>query len=189
MERREFLLGASGAAWNLALAAKRKALAATDDKNTDMDAYARYVRTSQDFRRVRQDRAWINKAYPGWIYMPWTYQWNIGYTGASGPWSRAHGYNGAFLDGNGFAPDTPPGKLAWINRHALRFYVDHTAGKGSLHLWDGDKKQAHLAELHGTGYTARSPQRGPEAKTVRQHPPEHNAGEILAVSRRVCAGR
>ena len=84
--------------------------------------------------------------------MPWTHQWNIGYTDASGQWSRAHGYNGAFSGtATVFAPDNPPGKLAWINRHALRFYVDHTAGKGSLHLWDGDKKQAHLAELHGTG--------------------------------------
>ena len=153
--RRDFLLGASGAAWSLALAAQRRAQAnedtTNDNKQDDMDAYARYVRTSRDFRRVRQGRDWIDKAYPGWIYMPWTYRWNIGYTDASGKWSREHGYNGAFLDGNGFAPDNPPGKLAWINRNALRFYVDHTAGKGSLHLWDGDKKRAHLAELHGVG--------------------------------------
>ncbi len=115
------------------------------------DAYAYYVRTSRDFRRVKQEKSWLEKAYPGWIYMPWTYQWNIGYTDASGQWSRAHGYNGAFLDGNGGAPDSPPGKLDWINRNGLRFYVDHTAGKGSLHLWDGGKQKPHLAELHGNG--------------------------------------
>ncbi len=117
----------------------------------DPDPYAKYVRTSRDFHRVRQDRAWSDRAFPGWTYMPWTYQWNIGYSDAAGRWSKAHGYNGAFLDGNGGAPDSPPGKLAWIDQFGLRFYLDHTAGKGSLHLWDGDKQKPHLQELHGTG--------------------------------------
>jgi len=36
----------------------------------------------------------------------------------------------------------PPGKLAWIDRFKLHFYVDHTAGKGYLHLWDGEKPEA-----------------------------------------------
>ncbi len=115
------------------------------------DSYARYIRSSRDFKRVKQDRAWCDKAYPGWIYMPWTYQWNIGYTDESGQWCRRHGVNGAFLDGNGGAPDSPAGKLAWIDRNHLRFYLDHTAGKGSLHLWDGGKQKPHLAELHGAG--------------------------------------
>ena len=115
------------------------------------DAYARYVRTSRDFRRVKQDKAWLNKRFPPWVYTPWTYQWGIGYTDGSGKWSRDHGYNGAFLDGNSGEPDVPKGKLDWINRFGLWFYLDHTAHKGYLHLWDGDKKQAHLAELHGTG--------------------------------------
>ncbi|MES2462866.1 MAG: hypothetical protein V4671_19965, partial [Armatimonadota bacterium] len=120
-------------------------------RETAEEAYARYVRTSRDFQSVKQEAAWLQKAYPGWIFMPWTYQWTLGYTEASGKWSRDHGYNGAFLDGNTGEPDTPRGKLDWINRHGLRFYVDHTARKGFLHLWDGDKKKAHLAELHGAG--------------------------------------
>jgi hypothetical protein len=128
-----------------------KAAQPTNPPTAGEDAYARYVRTSRDFQRVNQDRTWIDRAYPGWIYMPWTYQWTIGYTEASGGWSRAQGYNGAFLDGNTGEPDSPKGKLDWINRFGLRFYVDHTARKGFLHLWDGDKKKAHLAELHGTG--------------------------------------
>ncbi len=115
------------------------------------DPYARYVRTSKDFRRVKQAKAWCEKAFPGWVDMPWTYQWTIGYTDASGRWSQAHGYNGAFLDGNGGAPDGPPGKLDWINRFGLHFYMDHTAGKGSLHMWDGGKQKPHLRELHGNG--------------------------------------
>jgi len=128
--------------------AEASLLQASTDAN---DPYTHYIRTSRDFHRVRQDKGWCAQAYPGWVYMPWTYQWNIGYTQASGEWSRAHGYNGAFLDGNGGAPDSPAGKLAWIDRFRLRFYMDHTAGKGYLHLWDGDKQKPHLAELHGTG--------------------------------------
>jgi hypothetical protein len=152
IDRRIFLLRISGAVWTV-LAARQVDGAVTAQRQTgaDTDAYARYVRTSRDFHRVKQEQDWLNKAFPGWIYMPWTYQWNIGYTDASGKWSLARGYNGAFLDGNGGKPDEPQGKLDWINRFRLHFYMDHTARKGFLHLWDGDKVQPHLAELHGTG--------------------------------------
>jgi hypothetical protein len=152
IKRREFLAGLSGALLlpdSVVPATAQGKLAAADT-----DAYARYVRTSRDFRRVKQDPVWLDKAYPGWIYMPWTYQWTIGYTEQSGRWSQAHGYNGAFLDGNGGAPNSPPGKLEWINKFALHFYMDHTAGKGALHLWDGGKQKPHLAELHGSGVRA-----------------------------------
>ena len=152
MKRRDFLvrLSCAGVAME-AIRRKPFAFASKQIRNEEGDAYARYVRTSRDFQRVKQDRAWLDKAYPGWIYMPWTYQWTLGYTDTSGKWSQVHGYNGAFLDGNGGEPDSPKGKLEWINRFGLRFYMDHTARKGYLHLWDGDKKQAHLGELHGTG--------------------------------------
>jgi hypothetical protein len=158
--RRAFLARLSGAAWALVSArASARAAAKADSRQAqsdrlqggESDPYARYIRTSRDFRRVRQDRAWAEKAWPGWIYMPWTYQWTIGYTAESGLWSQMHGLNGAFLDGNGGAPASTPGKLAWIDRFHLRFYTDHTARKGYLHLWDGDKKREHLAELHGVG--------------------------------------
>ena len=147
MQRREFLAKLCGVVAGIPWMAR--ALAAPG--KSPADAYARYVRTSSDFRRVRQDKAWCLKAFPGWLYMPWTYQWTLGYTEESGLWSRAHGYNGAFLDGNGGAPDSPPGKLAWINRFGLRFYLDHTAGKHDLHLWDGGQQKPHLAELHRSG--------------------------------------
>ena len=154
IRRRDFLLRSSAIVW--AAKAELGAIATLAEPvqpslGADADPYTRYIRSSRDFKRVKQDRAWCDKAYPGWIYMPWTYQWNIGYTDDSGRWCRSHGFNGAFLDGNGGAPDSPAGKLAWINRFQLRFYMDHTAGKGSLHLWDGGKQKPHLAELHGTG--------------------------------------
>lgn len=109
------------------------------------DPYETYIKTSKDFKPVSQNKATLIKAWPTFVYMPWTFQWTIGYTPDSGKWSRENGYNGAFIDRE------PSGnKLDWINENKLPFYVDHTAGKGDLHLWDGiDKK--HLADLHGTG--------------------------------------
>ena len=154
MPRRDFLAGTSALALAVHAELKAAAACAVPGQSSAVpaaDPYTHYIRSSRDFKRVKQDRAWSDKAFPGWIYMPWTYQWNIGYTDASGHWSQTSGINGAFLDGNGGSPDSPAGKLAWINRFHLRFYLDHTAGKGSLHLWDGGKQKPYLAELHGTG--------------------------------------
>ena len=111
------------------------------------DAYEKYVKTSRDFRPVKQDKDWLYKQYPSWVYMPWTFQWTIGYTDASGKWSLDHGYNGAFIDRGGAGG----GKLDWIDKFKLRFYMDHTAAKGYLHLWDGGAMKAHANEVHGNG--------------------------------------
>jgi hypothetical protein len=116
------------------------------------DPYESYVRTSEDFRAVKQDKAWALRAWPSWTFMPWTHQWTIGYDDAAGRWSVEHGYNGAFVDHDGIGTkDSPRGRLDWIEKFGLRFYVDHAAGKGTLHLWDGDQVKPHLDELHGTG--------------------------------------
>jgi len=97
------------------------------------DPYEAYVKTSKDFRPVKQDKAWCVKAWPSWTYMPWTYKWSIGYDDSAGAFCLAHGYNGAFLD-HGQTKVAGADKLAWINKFKLRFYVDHTAGKGDLYL-------------------------------------------------------
>ncbi len=152
LRRREFLRLIPGAALaaRMACGTTSEAAAQTNAGSAE-DPYVHYIRTSRDFQRVKQEKAWLWKSFPGWLYMPWTYQWTIGYTEASGQWSTAHGYNGSFFDGNSFDPDQPKGKLDWAHRHHLRFYLDHTAGKGLLHLWDGGKEKEHLAELHGNG--------------------------------------
>ena len=116
------------------------------------DPYEAYIRTSEDFRAVKQEKEWALRAWPRWTFMPWTHQWNIGYDDDAGRWSLVHGYNGAFIDRDGIgAEGSKTGRLDWIEKFKLRFYVDHTAGKGLLHLWDGDKVKPHLGELHGTG--------------------------------------
>ncbi len=118
------------------------------------DPYERYVNTSKDFEAVRQDKAWALEAWPGWIYMPWTYRWLIGYDEASGKWAREHGYNGAFLD-HGQTSVHGQDKLAWINRFAFRFYVDHLAGKGDLHLRAGNQVSPHRDKLWSKGVRPR----------------------------------
>jgi len=116
------------------------------------DPYEHYVKTSEDFRPVNQDKAWCDKAFPSWTYMPWTFRWSIGYTDESGKWSVEHGYNGAFLDHADVSSQaSPTGKIDWIDKYKLRFYVDHLADKHYLHLWDGGEVKPHLAQLHGTG--------------------------------------
>ena len=120
--------------------------------NDPVDPYEQYVLTSKDFQRVKQDPAWSAAAFPTWTYMPWTYQWSIGYTEQSGRWALDHGYNGAFINGGDISADgSPTGRLDWIDRFGLRFYMDHTASKGYLHLWDGGDLKPHLAELHAGG--------------------------------------
>lgn len=139
----------AGARW-LAAGFLGAALAAASVRAAD--PYEDYVRNSVDFRPVKQDKAWATKAFPGWLFMPWTYQWRIGYTPESARWSKEHGYNGAFIDrGEIEAGGSATGRLDWINENGFRFYMDHTGGKGLLHLWDGNQLKPHLDELHGTG--------------------------------------
>lgn len=116
------------------------------------DSYENYVKTSKDFRPVKQDKDWLLKAYPSWLYMPWTHQWTIGYTDESGKWCLDHGYNGAFVDwGKVAAGDSKTGRIDWINKFHLRFYMDHLAGKRELHMWDGGIPKQFLNQVHGSG--------------------------------------
>jgi hypothetical protein len=113
------------------------------------DPYEKYVKTSKDFQPVKQDAAFLLKACPSWVFMPWYFQWTIGHSDAAGEFCKATGINGAFTD-RGRAS-----YLDWMNKYQLRFYMDHTAGKGDLHLWDGSKHKEHLNEIHGTGIRVR----------------------------------
>ncbi len=101
--------------------------------------------------------------------MPWYYQWTIGWTDASGQWCHEVGINGAFTD-HGNAD-----YLDWINKFHLRFYNDHTAGKGDLHLWDGSKAKPYRDQLHGNGVRGQADQRQDEGTSRKDHAPETSA--------------
>ncbi len=97
------------------------------------DAYLRYVSSAREFRPVRQDPAFLIGHWNTWIYMPWRYQWTIGTGDAGGQFCRDFGFNGGFTDHG-------EGPLDWLAQWNLRFYNDHTAGKGDLHLHGSEKK-------------------------------------------------
>ncbi|MEI8241735.1 MAG: beta-galactosidase trimerization domain-containing protein [bacterium] len=101
------------------------------------DPYESYVKTSKDFKSVKQDKAWALKAWPDWYYMPW--QAPLGTDDKAAAYYEKIGWNGQTLDFRGGT-----GALPWINQHKLHFYCDHTADKGFLHLWDGDVKNPSI---------------------------------------------
>lgn len=111
------------------------------------DPYETYVKTSKDFKPVKQDKDWLLKAYPNWTFMPWYFQWTIGYDDAAGKFCNEVGFNGGFTD-RGDAS-----RLKWFEKFNLHFYMDHTAGKGDLHL--GANSKAYRDALHGTGVRIR----------------------------------
>ena len=88
------------------------------------DAYARYVKTAPEFRRVGQIPA---SRWKTWLYMPWRHRWTAGTDDDGGRFCRLHGINGGFLDYG-------QGPLLWLEQWDLPFYVDHVAGKGTLFL-------------------------------------------------------
>lgn len=90
-------------------------------------AYLDYVTRAPEFQRIpaKDGGRWNT-----WIYMPWRYQWTIGTGEEGGRFCRDHGINGGMTDHG-------QGPIDWLERWKLRFYNDHTAGKGDLYLMPG----------------------------------------------------
>jgi hypothetical protein len=104
------------------------------------DPYEAYIKTSKDFKRVKQDPEWLCKAWPTWIYMPWCAHWDIGFNSEGAKFAQEHGYNGGVVTGK------VPANLDWYNQNKLRFYRENTAAKGFLYLKDSNKlKPADMA--------------------------------------------
>lgn len=90
------------------------------------DPYLHYLQTAPEFRRVPPPPKPAGR-WDTWLYMPWRYRWTIGTGEAGGRFAARHGINGGVAD-HGRGP------LDWFARWDLRFYGDHTAGKGDLFL-------------------------------------------------------
>jgi len=90
-------------------------------------AYLEYIRQAPELRPVRRVAA---RRWNTWLYMPWRYRWTIGTGEEGGKFCRDFGINGGMTDHG-------EGPLAWLERWNLRFYNDHTAGKGDLYLEPG----------------------------------------------------
>jgi glycosyl hydrolase family 42 (putative beta-galactosidase) len=95
-------------------------------RDTDR-AYLAYISQAPEFRPVHQVPS---KRWDTWLYMPWRYRWTIGTGEEGGRFCRDYGINGGVSDHG-------QGPLPWLERWGLRFYNDHTAGKGSLYLEPG----------------------------------------------------
>ena len=90
--------------------------------------FGRYIRTSEDFRRVDLSPARrVSDRWDRWLLMPWRYDWGRQYDHTLALELKGAGFNGAFCD---YGPET-----AAIHEGAgLLWYLDHAAGKGDLHL-------------------------------------------------------
>lgn len=118
------------------------------------DPYWQYVTTAPEFQRVRQDRDFLLGRWDTWLYMPWRYHWTIGTGGEGGQFCRDYGFRGGFTDHG-------DGPFEWLNQWDLRFYNDHTAAKGFLHLRGAPSKQ-NFAKYQRDGRAIRSGTDGPQ---------------------------
>jgi hypothetical protein len=100
--------------------------AISSDTSRISDAgYLEYILRAPEFRPVRQPPR--TARWDTWLYMPWRYRWPLGTGEEAGLFCRRLGINGGVMD-HGRGP------LDWLERWDLRFYNDHTAGKGALWL-------------------------------------------------------
>ncbi|MFW6161564.1 MAG: beta-galactosidase trimerization domain-containing protein [Planctomycetota bacterium] len=124
-------------------------LAAVTPAAAAEDPYLTYVKTAPEFQRVRQDPKMMIGRWDTWVYMPWRFRWHIGTGERGGRFCREYGFNGGFTD-HGSGP------LEWLERWNLRFYNDHTAGKGYLYL-----HRANWKRIQTNPRTIRFGARGP----------------------------
>ncbi|MGB9689784.1 beta-galactosidase trimerization domain-containing protein [Thermogutta sp.] len=112
-------------------------LPAISDEPLD-DPYYRYIATAPEFQPVKHDRTILTSRWDTWLYMPWRYQWTIGTGDEGGLFCREFGINGGFTDHG-------DGPFEWLEKWNLRFYNDHTAGKGYLYLRDANQRSRFQA--------------------------------------------
>ncbi|PCJ56718.1 MAG: hypothetical protein COA79_18105 [Planctomycetota bacterium] len=97
-----------------------------------VDPYEHYIKNSKDFKKVKQDKDWAWKAWPGWYHMPWYggkgKRFKVGFNEKGAEFSLKNGYNGGMVDWGDVS------YLSWLEKNNIRFSSDHAAGKGDLHI-------------------------------------------------------
>jgi hypothetical protein len=117
------------------------------------DAYLAYLKNAPEFKPVSHDPSFLVGRWDTWVYMPWRYQWTIGTGDAGGEFCKEYGFNGGFSDHG-------EGPLAWLDKWHLKFYNDHTAAKGYLHL-RGAQEEANFKKYFNDPRAIRSGTDGP----------------------------
>ncbi|HJT35964.1 MAG TPA: hypothetical protein VJ783_28305, partial [Pirellulales bacterium] len=118
------------------------------------DHYLRYVSTAPEFQPVEHNPRMLIGRWDTWLYMPWRYQWTIGTGDEGGRFCRDYGLLGGFTDHG-------DGPFEWLNQWDLRFYNDHTAAKGFLHLHGAPERQ-NFAKFQRDGRAIRTGADGPQ---------------------------
>jgi hypothetical protein len=107
-------------------------------RTADTDrAWAEYVRSAPEYRPVSAPQG--PDRWDTWLYMPWRYRWTIGTGEEGGRFAREYAINGGMTDHG-------KGPLEWLERWGLRFYNDHTAGKGALFLLPSPGREEALRD-------------------------------------------
>jgi hypothetical protein len=118
------------------------------------DPYLAYISSAPEFQRVRQDPAFLIGHWDTWLYMPWRYKWTIGTGDEGGKFCRDYGVFGGFTDHG-------DGPFDWLNKWDLRFYNDHTAAKGFLHVRGANERKT-VARFQRDPRAIRSGTDGPQ---------------------------
>ena len=90
--------------------------------------YQSYISQSKDFQQIKKIEN-LDSFWSDWIMMPWRTQWGVSFDSKMADKMASWGYTGAFQD------HMPNKEISThLDRNNLRWYLDHTAGKGHLYL-------------------------------------------------------
>lgn len=154
--------------WSIAAATMVVMMAGRAVGEATQDPYLEYVRSAPEFQAVPQDPAVMIGRWDTWIYMPWRYQWSIGTDDIGGQFCRDYGINGGFTDHG-------DGPLEWLEKWGLRFYNDHTAGKGYLYLRGANDHRSY-AQYQRDAFVVR---RGPDGPRPLDDSMLHTLRELV----------
>lgn len=118
------------------------------------EGYLEYISSAPEFQPVDHSPQRLIGRWDTWLYMPWRYHWTIGTGEKGGQFCRDYGFRGGFTDHG-------EGPFDWLNEFHLRFYNDHTAAKGFLHL-HGAQDKKNFARYQRDPLAIRSGTDGPQ---------------------------
>ena len=96
--------------------------------SSQAEDYKSYISKSKDFRQIQKIEN-LQEFWPEWIMMPWRTQWGAKFDDSLAAKMAEWGYTGAFQD---HLPNKSVSTS--LDKHKLRWYLDHTAGKGQLYI-------------------------------------------------------
>ena len=104
--------------------------------NVLSEDFTTYIKTSKDFQRIPQKKEILeSKRWNEWVLMPWRASWGREYDKDCATILKNAGFNG------GFCNRRPRADADLHEQNGFLWYLDHTAGKGDLHLRKAGKQE------------------------------------------------